>query len=186
MVDPGIDGSLAPSGRVWQDPWSRRVREMTAEATTQPAVERVATVAAAALALAAAGCGPAERPVETPRVDGPDDVESAPDPADDAPLEGPADDGYSVPPEKACETADDCVAVACDCKCSGCGGFYFEDVVNLEHEDQWYEERGCEKLHVCPEVCCPGNMTLACEQGRCVVVWNDVTVEELEQWTLGG
>jgi hypothetical protein len=29
-------------------------------------------------------------------------------------------------------------------------------------------------------------MTLACEQGRCVVVWNDVTVEELEQWTLGG
>ena len=136
-------------------------------------------IVAAMLCLSSAGCAKQGQSVESPGAADTDDVEPVDDGSGDA-APSTADD------MKACDTTDDCVTVACACKCSGCGGFYFEDVVNKVFEERWYEEKGCTKANVCPEVCCPGKMTLACAEGRCVVVWEGVTVEELEKWSLGG
>lgn len=112
-----------------------------------------------AVALAAAGTACAR--AEGPGPEAPVPVAADPAPVDPAPA--PADEW------KACHEAEDCVAVGCTCSCSGCGGFSFKDVISKDFEEAWYEEKGCERVHVCPEVCCDP-MTIVCQDGLCGVV----------------
>jgi hypothetical protein len=66
-----------------------------------------------------------------------------------------------------CQTAADCVHVGCGCKCSGCGGFDYEEVINKNSEEEWYQQRNCQKPTICPQVCC-NPVTIACEDNTCV------------------
>lgn len=144
-----------------------------------------AMIVLATLTMISAGCAKQGQHIETTgAVDNDDTGKDDEQPADDS---NGDTDATPIDTEDmtACDTADDCVTVACACKCSGCGGFYFEDVVNKAFEEWWYEEKGCKKANVCPEVCCPGKMTLACAEGRCVVEWEGVTAEEAIEWSLG-
>jgi hypothetical protein len=104
--------------------------------------------------LALAGCGDrtGQGPAE-PDQPVPDVAKPASEPASDP---------------KACETAEDCVPVACFCECSGCGGFFYQDIVNRESVDAWYEEHGCEPATACAEVCCEPSKVV-CEDGGCAV-----------------
>jgi hypothetical protein len=70
---------------------------------------------------------------------------------------------------KYCETKADCVAVDCGCSCSGCGGFSYQDVVNVKYEETWYELNDCEPNRVCLQVCCP-RREIACEDNECTVI----------------
>lgn len=66
-----------------------------------------------------------------------------------------------------CQTAADCVPVACTCTCSGCGGFSSEDIINKHSEQAWYQQHQCNPSRViCPDVCCRSRR-LVCEAGRC-------------------
>ena len=125
-------------------------------------IARSLLVAIASAVLA--GCGPGTQPdPETPEpvpVE-PGPAEPPPDPVEPEP--GPVDDWH------ACHDVEDCVPVGCGCSCSGCGGFSYEDIINRDLEQAWYEEKGCEPASVCPEVCCPA-LTVVCEDGRCGVV----------------
>ncbi len=126
---------------------------------------------AVALAAAGAACARADGPgpaAPVPVAADPAPVDPAPAPAEPAepvavPAPAPADEW------KACHEAEDCVAVGCSCSCSGCGGFSSEDVISKDFEEAWYEEKGCERVHVCPEVCCDP-MTIVCQDGLCGVV----------------
>ncbi|MBW2262078.1 MAG: hypothetical protein JRG91_08910 [Deltaproteobacteria bacterium] len=93
---------------------------------------------------------------------------ATPDPAALSPSKG-SPEPAPVDDWKQCHEAEDCVPVGCGCSCSGCGGFSSEDIINKDHEDAWYEKKGCEPAHVCPEVCCPP-MTIVCQDGQCGVV----------------
>lgn len=73
-----------------------------------------------------------------------------------------------LPFPKYCDTTSDCVPVGCRCHCSGCGGFSYEDVVNKDYVDKWYDEHNCSPARVCPEVCCTPVVT-ACEDNSCKV-----------------
>ena len=74
-----------------------------------------------------------------------------------------------------CNTETDCTPVSCGCRCSGCGGFDYEDVVNIEYVNQWYEEHQCTKPEICPTVCCP--------QRRVSCISNHCAVEELDDYS---
>lgn len=78
--------------------------------------------------------------------------------------------GCINPPEvsKQCDTPEDCVPVGCECTCSGCGGFSYEDIVNKDSVDAWYLIHDCSPPQVCPEVCCPP-MEKVCENNVCAV-----------------
>lgn len=67
-----------------------------------------------------------------------------------------------------CVTANDCVPVGCECLCQGCGGFYYEAVVNQDHEAKWFEDHGCERPTLCDLACCEP-AKLVCVQGLCAV-----------------
>lgn len=74
------------------------------------------------------------------------------------------------PDLKYCKVADDCVPVGCECNCSGCGGFSYEDIVNKKYQERWYQENNCLqplKL-ICPHVCC-SPVFVDCENNTCVV-----------------
>jgi len=70
-----------------------------------------------------------------------------------------------------CSDASDCVAVGCGCRCSGCGGFSFDEIINKDYTDHWHELKGCEQADpdepvICPMVCCtPGE--IVCVDGTC-------------------
>jgi len=66
-----------------------------------------------------------------------------------------------------CQTAEDCVPVSCGCKCSGCGGFDFEEIVNKNSAGAWYLQHSCQKPTICLQVCCQP-VTIACENNICV------------------
>lgn len=70
---------------------------------------------------------------------------------------------------KNCVNSDDCVQVGCECNCMGCGGFDYQDVVNKEYEDAWYDAHRCSKLKECPKVCCPPRKVL-CADNTCQVI----------------
>lgn len=69
---------------------------------------------------------------------------------------------------RACEVDDDCLPVECSCKCSGCGGFSYEDVVNKKYAQWWYQSHQCLPNKNCPMVCCPAVFTV-CENQLCQV-----------------
>lgn len=69
---------------------------------------------------------------------------------------------------KYCNTADDCVPVGCSCHCSGCGGFWYEDIVNQDYVEFWYDEKGCSPAQDCPDVCCTPVIKV-CEENTCKV-----------------
>ncbi len=71
-------------------------------------------------------------------------------------------------PSKYCITSDDCVPVGCRCHCSGCGGFSYEDIVNTNYVDKWYEDHNCSPAMECPSVCC-SPVFVACENNTCLV-----------------
>lgn len=71
-------------------------------------------------------------------------------------------------PSKYCTSAKDCVPVMCICGCSGCGGFSYEDIVNKNYVDKWYNEHNCSPAMECPEVCCPPVIKV-CEDNTCKV-----------------
>jgi len=79
---------------------------------------------------------------------------------------------------KYCEHSSDCVPVGCECTCSGCGGFSYEDIVNKKYVDTWYNQQGCEPVQICPEVCCP-RTTINCENNMCVV---KAGVSDVKEW----
>lgn len=130
-----------------------------------------------ALTLTGAGCSggtpPAAEPPPEPVATGPAASPAAAPTTTTAPTP-PAQPGATTAPTtdpavmRACQTASDCVPVRCRCKCSGCGGFAYDDVVNKAHENEWYERKGCPKQVACAEVCCVPSR-LACEAGQCVV-----------------
>ena len=98
--------------------------------------------------------------------------EPAPEPVSPEPVEGePGPEPAPAPVDdwKACHEAEDCVPVGCGCSCSGCGGFSHDDIVNKDFEQAWYDEKGCQKAQVCPQVCCPA-MSVVCQDGQCAVV----------------
>ncbi len=69
-----------------------------------------------------------------------------------------------------CQTAADCAPVGCTCYCSGCGGFPYDDIVNIECVDTWYADQGCEPGMAggCDQVCCaPASIT--CIDHTCAV-----------------
>lgn len=68
-----------------------------------------------------------------------------------------------------CDSASDCIPVECGCSCSGCGGFGYDEIVNKSCEDKWYKNQNCSPSAFCPDVCCPGEMTIECENKTCVV-----------------
>lgn len=76
--------------------------------------------------------------------------------------------------QKSCDTAADCIPVGCGCECSGCGGFPYEDIINIQYEDQWYEEHQCNKIKPCLTVCCPARIAV-CKENVCSV--EEVSVE---------
>ncbi|NQU86631.1 MAG: hypothetical protein HQ541_12800, partial [Mariniphaga sp.] len=86
------------------------------------------------------------------------------------PKEAEIKDMVKVKEEKFCNTADNCVVVACGCDCSGCGGFSYDDVVNKNYKDKWYEENNCKDIfpRMCPEVCCPKREKV-CKNNICKV-----------------
>lgn len=62
--------------------------------------------------------------------------------------------------------------VVCECYCSGCGGFAYDDIVNKEYKDEWHEQQGCvfdEVPQPCLEECCPPR-SVACENNQCTVI----------------
>ena len=69
---------------------------------------------------------------------------------------------------KYCITSNDCVPVGCVCHCSGCGGFSYEDIVNKNCVDKWYEDHNCSPPRICPMVCCKST-TIVCENNTCKV-----------------
>jgi hypothetical protein len=76
-------------------------------------------------------------------------------------------DKYMTNP-RYCLSDDDCVPVGCQCHCSGCGGFSYEDVVKDIHVDEWYEEHNCSPPITCPMVCCEP-MEIVCEHNMCKI-----------------
>jgi hypothetical protein len=60
------------------------------------------------------------------------------------------------------------VAVGCTCTCSGCGGFSYQDVVNKNYQEDWYNRHSCSAPLICPQVCCPARQVV-CENNTCVV-----------------
>lgn len=66
-----------------------------------------------------------------------------------------------------CERSDDCVPVGCECHCSGCG-FSYEDIMNINCVDAWYEDHDCEPPTECPTVCCSWE-TVDCVDNTCIV-----------------
>jgi len=73
------------------------------------------------------------------------------------------------PYEKYCSIPSDCVPVVCECECSGCGGFDYDDVVNKTMVDKWYQEHCPNDGRQCPQVCCKELTEIACENNTCVV-----------------
>jgi len=69
---------------------------------------------------------------------------------------------------KHCTSSEECVPVGCICRCSGCGGFSSEDVVNKKYVEAWYYKKGCKPPEICPMVCCKP-VTIECENNLCVV-----------------
>jgi hypothetical protein len=67
-----------------------------------------------------------------------------------------------------CVLASDCIPVACECHCSGCGGFSYEEIINKEHLNEWYEQHHCSPPVSCPNVCCQP-MEIVCHDNRCKV-----------------
>lgn len=74
----------------------------------------------------------------------------------------------SIQKMKYCVADSDCVPVKCICRCSGCGGFSYEDIVNKKYVDAWYYQQGCKPPQICPAKCCLPR-TIACENNVCVV-----------------
>lgn len=70
---------------------------------------------------------------------------------------------------KSCDMNSDCIPVSCTCDCSGCGGFPYEDVVNKDYVDKWYQKEHCTKPKVCLMVCCAPRKAV-CENSACVVI----------------
>jgi hypothetical protein len=68
-----------------------------------------------------------------------------------------------------CIADEDCIPVSCSCSCSGCGGFFYEDVVNRKYTDIWYKQQGCQPSDKCLMVCCP-KRKVSCENNLCVVI----------------
>lgn len=70
--------------------------------------------------------------------------------------------------EKYCEANNDCVPVGCNCSCSGCGGFSYEEIINKNFVDKWYQQHNCVPPKICLTVCCP-QRTVTCESNKCGV-----------------
>ena len=69
-----------------------------------------------------------------------------------------------------CVTSADCAPVGCKCYCQSCGdGFSFEDVVNTNCVEAWYDQHSCLPPVGCPGVCCPQRFVI-CENNLCTVV----------------
>jgi hypothetical protein len=66
-----------------------------------------------------------------------------------------------------CQTVADCVHVGCGCKCSGCGGFDYEEIINKNSKEEWYGQHNCPESTICPQVCC-GPVTIFCENNICL------------------
>ncbi|MBN1162679.1 prepilin-type N-terminal cleavage/methylation domain-containing protein [Patescibacteria group bacterium] len=67
-----------------------------------------------------------------------------------------------------CESSEECEPVGCACKCSGCGGFDYEDVVNVRYVDAWYDKVECSVPAGCMDRCCPPR-EVVCLDNRCGV-----------------
>jgi hypothetical protein len=83
--------------------------------------------------------------------------------------EMPGEEAENIDPTKFCQIDKDCVAVGCGCSCSGCGGFSYEEIVNIKYQDVWYYERDCKPAEVCPHVCCEP-AELKCIENVCKVI----------------
>ncbi|MDD5221492.1 MAG: hypothetical protein PHV47_02750 [Candidatus Pacebacteria bacterium] len=63
--------------------------------------------------------------------------------------------GFITPEEmRVCDVNEDCIPVGCNCTCSGCGGFSYEDIINKEYKNDWYAQNNCSEPEICPMVCC--------------------------------
>lgn len=69
-----------------------------------------------------------------------------------------------------CDSVDDCVPVGCTCRCSGCGGFSSEDIINKKYEELWYRKNNCTKPFQCPTVCCFPAKTIVCLDNTCSAI----------------
>lgn len=78
---------------------------------------------------------------------------------------------------KYCENANDCTPVSCGCKCNGCGGFDYQDVINKKFVEEWYSQQNCLKPTICLQVCCQPT-TIGCENNRCVAKRGDANLDE--------